>query len=365
MCEDVQNIPSGKGFYYPVSCHEDEQDLCDLEMRSLFGVEPHRGYVISDKNVDPSRSPFVRGKLTVQLTADDAAGIAAQVGEAVALEGRTFKVIFVGGDVPVDFDQQRAIEKEIGWRMIGKAEMRQPDRLFGVAIAGGRYLFGEFAKSEALWLKHNEKPQPYSTALSTRVARAVVNIAAPHITADLRVIDPCCGIGTVIIEALSMGIDIVGYDLNPLALKGARVNLAHFGMPDVAHRADMTQLQLETADGDDIPPYDAAIIDLPYNLCSKLPSEERLAMLQSARRLAARVVIVTTEPIDDDIAAARLVVTDRCVVRKGKFERQVIVCRIMEKSTHSRLKSGKWSILRGNEWISPTWPAGSDHLGFL
>ncbi|WP_227872224.1 TRM11 family SAM-dependent methyltransferase [Paenibacillus albus] len=283
--------------------------------------------MISDKNIDPSRSPFIRGKLAIQLIADDAAGIAAQVGEAVALEGRTFKVSFVGSDVPVDFDRQRAIEKEIGWQIVGQAEMRQPDRLFGVAIVDGRYLFGEFEKSEALWLKHNEKPQPYSTALSTRVARAVVNIAAPVITAELRVIDPCCGIGTVLIEALSMGIDIVGYDLNPLALRGARVNLAHFGMPDVVRKADMTQLQLQEPSASGAQPYDAAIIDLPYNLCSVLPSEERLAMLQSARRLAARVVIVTTETIDEDIAAARLAITDRCVVRKGKFERQVIVCR--------------------------------------
>lgn len=323
MCEDVQNIPNHGAFYYSVSCHEDEQDLCDMEMRSLFGVEPIHGYVISDKNIDPSRSPFIRGKLIIQLTAEEAAGIAAHVGEAVTLEGRTFKVSFVGSDVSVDFDRQRAIEKEIGWQIVGKAEMRQPERLFGIAIADGRCLFGEFVKSEALWLKHNEKPQPYSTALSTRVARAVVNIAAPDIAADLRVIDPCCGIGTVVIEALSMGIDIVGYDLNPLALKGARVNLAHFGMPDVVRRADMTQLQLGTGER----PYDAAIIDLPYNLCSKLPSEERLAMLQGACRLAARVVIVTTETIDEDIDEARLKVTDRCVVRKGKFERQVIVCR--------------------------------------
>ncbi|SEO40179.1 TRM11 family methyltransferase [Paenibacillus sp. OV219] len=325
MSENVQNIPSKETSFYAVSCHEDEQDLCGMEMRSLFGSDPRHGCVISDKNINPSRSPFIRGKLAILLTADDSAGIAAQVGEAVALEGRTFKVSFVGSDIPVDFERQRSIEKEIGWRIVGKAEMRQPDRLFGVAIVDGRYLFGEFEKSEALWLKHNEKPQPYSTALSTRVARAVVNIAAPDITAELRVIDPCCGIGTVLIEALSMGIPIVGYDLNPLALKGARVNLAHFGMPDVVRKADMTQLQLGAASGE--PPYDAAIIDLPYNLCSKLSSEERLAMLQSARRLAVNVVIVSTETIDEDIAAARLVVTDRCVVRKGKFERQVIACR--------------------------------------
>ncbi|WP_090978655.1 TRM11 family methyltransferase [Paenibacillus sp. CF384] len=318
-----------------------------MEMRSLFGCNPNNGCVISDKNIDPGRSPFIRGKLTIQLLGDDAAGIAAQVADAVRLDGRTFKVVFVGGGdacESFDFDRQRAIEKEIGWQIVGKAEMRRPDRLFGVAYADGRYLFGEYEKSEALWLKYNDKPQPYSTALSTRVARAVVNIAAP--TTKERVIDPCCGIGTVIIEALSMGISIVGFDNNPLALKGARINLAHFGMPDVVKLADMTTLEPSTLllreDGggasgsvgsDGAVPinrrvFDSAIIDLPYNLCSKLPSAERLAMLRSAGRLAERVIIVTTELIDDDIAEAGFTITDRCIVRKGKFERQVIACRM-------------------------------------
>ncbi|WP_256256573.1 TRM11 family methyltransferase [Paenibacillus sp. BC26] len=291
--------------------------------------------MISDKNINPGRSPFIRGKLAVQLLADEPAGIAAQVADAVRLEGDTFKVIFVGGGderESFDFDRQRAIEKEIGWQIVGTAEMRRPDRLFGVAYAEGRYLFGEYEKSEALWLKYNDKPQPYSTALSTRVARAVVNMAAP--TTDERVIDPCCGIGTVIIEALSMGISIVGFDNNPLALKGARINLAHFGMPDVVKLADMTTLEpsefaLAADEGEASVgrrTFDSAILDLPYNLCSKLPSAERLAMLRSAGRLAERVIIVTTELIDDDIAEAGFIITDRCIVRKGRFERQVIAC---------------------------------------
>ncbi|QHW35064.1 RNA methyltransferase [Paenibacillus rhizovicinus] len=290
-----------------------------MEMRALFGVEARNGYVIIDKNVDPSRSPFLRGRLDVILTAEDPAGIAEQVANAVQLDGQTFKVTFVSGGLA--FDEQRAAEKEIGWRIHGQADMRYPDRLFGVAHVQGRYWFGEYVKSEPMWLKHNDKPQPYSTALGTRVARAVANIAVPDIRAGVRAIDPCCGIGTVLIEARSMGIDMIGYDLNPLALKGARINLAHFGMPDVVKRADMTLLE-PGEDG----PFDAAVLDLPYNLCSVLPDEERLAMLRSARRLADKVVIVTTEPIDEAISQAGLRITDRCTVRKGKFQRQVIAC---------------------------------------
>lgn len=218
------------------------------------------------------------------------------------------------GNIP--YEDQRGIERQIGLRIRGEAEMRKPDRLFGVACIRGRWILGECEKGEPVWLKHNQKPQPYSTALGTRVARAVVNIAVP-MPSGVRVVDPCCGIGTVVIEALSMGMNMEGFDLNPLAVRGARVNLAHYGMPDVVRVADMRTLTGS---------YDTAIVDLPYNLCSVMPPEERLAMLSSARRLARRIIIVTIESIDDDINHARLLVLDRCVVRKGRFERQVLVC---------------------------------------
>ena len=72
--------------------------------------------------------------------------------------------------------------------------------------------------------------------------------------------------GNVLIEAFSMGIAAEGRDINPLAIRGARVNLRHYGYDDnkVAIQ-DMNTLQGH---------YDAAILDLPYNLCSVFPEGE-------------------------------------------------------------------------------------------
>ncbi|BBH22781.1 methyltransferase [Paenibacillus baekrokdamisoli] len=309
-------------YLYAIAFHEDEEDLCAMEMRALFGAEPEQGCVCSEINIDPSRSPFIREKLTVSIEGQNVENIAEQAGHAILLEGKTFKVVFMETDGGVDYDRQREVERQVGWQIHGKAEMRRPERLFGIAYAGDKWLFGTYEKSTAMWLKHNKKPQPYSTALSTRVARAVVNIAAADKAVDvIKLIDPCCGIGTVVIEALSMGIDTVGYDNNPLALKGARINLAHFGMPDVVKLTDMRTLEL----GSELR-YDAAIIDLPYNLCSVMTSNERLEMLVSASKLARRIIVVTTETIDASIEQAGLLIIDRCVVRKGSFARQVIVC---------------------------------------
>ena len=95
--------------------------------------------------------------------------------------------------------------------------------------------------------------------------------------------------GNVLIEAFSMGIAAEGRDINPLAIRGARVNLRHYGYDDnkVAIQ-DMNTLQGH---------YDAAILDLPYNLCSVFPEGERRS--QSLRRLSDRAVIVSTEPLHE------------------------------------------------------------------
>ena len=312
----IERRGEAHAYVYAVGWHEDERELCALEMTELLGSEPREGCVTSCRSIDPWRSPFIRAKLTVAAQSRSLEGLDA-FAAGLELEGRTFKVVFMDTDGTVDYDRRRECERQVGWSIRGKAEMRAPGLLFGLARVGGMWLFGMYEKGEAVWLKHSSKPRPYSTALSSRVARAVVNIAAPA-GSGVRLIDPCCGTGTVLIEALSMGMDCAGYDINPLAVRGARVNLAHFGLPDVAKQADMCGLPGG---------YDAAIVDLPYNLCSIMPEDRRLDMLRSAARLAERIVIVTTEDIDDALERAGLEIVARCAARKGRFERQIIVCR--------------------------------------
>jgi tRNA G10 N-methylase Trm11 len=307
------------GFIYTYACHEDEADLCLLELRSLFSDEPADGYIESSLYIDPSRSPFIKQRVSLLFTGASLEDIVKQV-TAIELNGATFKVVYIETEAApaaaMDFAQKRAVEREVGWQIRGKADMRKPDRVFAVLCLGDRWLFGECYSNKAIWLAHKEKPQNYSTALTTRMARAVVNIAAPNLK-GIKVIDPCCGIGTVLIEARSMGIDIAGYDLNPLAVLGARANLAYFGLDCSVTVGDMRFIEGR---------FDAAILDLPYNLCSVISPAEQLEMLQSARGFALRVVIITTESIDSLVDGAGFVILDRCIVKKGSFKRQVIVC---------------------------------------
>lgn len=302
-------------YIYPYACHEDERPLCEMELRILLDAPVTARYVRSEQEVDPSRSPFVHGRLNVVCRAPSLEAIA-EAASSLELHGRTFKLRYIEADGEADYGERRRIERLVGAHFRGKAEMKRPEYLYGLAYADGEWLLGDYVESESVWLRHNDKPRHYSTALGTRTARAIANIAVPQ-PENIRAVDPCCGIGTVLIEAKSMGIHMDGFDLNPLAAIGARENLAFFGLAGDVVVADMRTLEGR---------YDALVLDLPYNLCSVLTAGERLEMLNAARRLAGRCVIVATEDIEGELAAAGMTAEERCVVRKGNFARYVWLC---------------------------------------
>ena len=307
-------------FIYTYAHTPDEESLCHLEMRSFFTKDTTLKILKSTVEINPSRSPFMKERIDILFEGDELSDIFRQV-EVIHMEESTFKVIFVkindqNSSEKVEYQQKREIEREIGMIIEGEADVHQPDVTFGLVPFGGRWYFGTYVKSEPIWLHHLKKPKEYSTALSTRVARAVTNIAVPD-PEGIKAIDPCCGIGTVLVEALSMGIDIVGRDINPLVVLGSRENIAHFGLSGDVDLGPIAEVEHH---------YDATIIDMPYNLYTHATPEDQLSILKSARPFSKKLVVVTIENIDHMIEEAGFTIMDRCVAKKGVFSREILVC---------------------------------------
>jgi tRNA G10 N-methylase Trm11 len=307
-------------FIYTYACREEEFSLCRLEMRSLFGMDSLSNLFKSAVEIDPSRSPFIKERIEAIYQGDSLSNILEQV-EQIQLFDSTFKVIFVKiNDLnltdKIDYEEGRAIEAEIGRHIPAEPDKNKPDHVFGIVTLGGRWYFGHYRKNKAVWLHHMKKPRNYSNALSTRLARAVANIAVPH-PLGIKAIDPCCGIGTVLVEALSMEIDIIGRDINPFIVRGARENIAHFGFEGTVTLGSIADVSAT---------YDVAIVDMPYNHFSPITLEARFSILHHARRIADKVIIITIEPIDEMITDAGFTILDRCIAKKGSFTRQIIVC---------------------------------------
>ncbi|MBO0588460.1 RNA methyltransferase [Sporosarcina sp. E16_8] len=292
-----------------------------LEMRSFFGFDVTSTVLRSSIKIDPSRSAFMKERLDIMYEGDSLEVISQQV-EQYDLGDSTFRVVSLNttdldSTKKIGHPERRKIEREIGLRINGTPDLvNPPDNTFGIVLLDGKWYFGKHVESESVWFLHQKKPHMYSTALSTRVARAVANIAIPH-PKGVRAIDPCCGIGTVLVEALSMGINIVGRDINPRVVLGSRKNIAHFGLEGTVDIGPIAEV---------VDDYDVAIIDMPYNLFTHITPEAQLEILKEARRFTKKVIVVTIETIDHMVEEAGFVITDRCVAKKGHFIRQVLVC---------------------------------------
>ncbi|MBU9713094.1 TRM11 family SAM-dependent methyltransferase [Evansella tamaricis] len=314
-------------YLYTFTFYEEERFLASLELRSLFpDGELLEGNIIQTyRKINPSRSPFIKGRMEILLKRNSLPKMMMDLGE-LQLEDNSYKIKYIKNpslskSEERHLEDRRQIEKQIGLSMYskqGQVDLHHPDQIYGViCLQNGIWLFGKYKESKAEWHSHQQKPNNYSTALNTRVARAVVNIAVPE-PAGIKVIDPCCGIGTVLIEALSMGIKIKGSDVNPLVMSGVRENIAHFGFS-----AEVKLKDIRDVEGN----YDVAIIDMPYNLCSVQDPVVQLEMLRSTRSFAKKMVVITIDSIDDLILKAGFVIHDRCIVKKGKnFQREILVC---------------------------------------
>lgn len=305
---------------YSYAWRKDEYELSRLEMRTFFNFQVESNVLLSERKVEPSRSPYMRLRLDILCEAATLEEIVA-FASTIELKDKTFKISCLNNkEDAIEPKIARPIRneymKKIGLAISAEPNLDEPDVKFGLVVYEDTFYFGELVHGESVWLKHMQKPEMYSTALSTRDARALVNIAAPF-PEGLRIIDPCCGIGTVLVEAMSMGIPIEGRDINKRVVWGSEINLRHFGYEPNLQIGPIE----EASDG-----YDVAIIDMPYNLFTHASSDLQQSIITHARRIAKKVVIVTIEPMDDKIANAGLAIMDRAIVQKGNFKRELVIC---------------------------------------
>ena len=310
-------------YLYTYGYNEDEGQLAEMEIRAFFGEDAKGKVIVSPVSVDPSRSVFIREKVHVLMKADSVEHLIEQAHQFGAID-ESYKVMFLKHDRVNETgewgnEERLRLTRAVGNEMPGTLSFKNPDQVYAITHLDGVWYLGIYEKSQPVWMKHVDKPQGYSTALSARTARTLVNIANPK-AEPLAMIDPCCGIGTVLVEAASMGMFVRGRDKNPLACVGARENLEHYNYPVVI---DVEKGAIEEQDGH----YDVAFLDLPYNLYTHSTETEQHALIDHAARLANTVLLVTIEPMDKAIQAAGMEIVDRATTTKQRFTREVVLCK--------------------------------------
>ena len=304
-------------FIYFINYHDNERELCKMEMRCLFNREINEKYFFSDIDINASKSPFIKSKIKIIYSDEFLDRMVRKIKED-NLSYDDFKVSYVKSEQgDVQYEDRLEATRKIGFVVNGYPDMHKPRNPLAVTKINGLWIFGEYERNDFKWQKHNDKPYSYSNALGLRMARALVNIAMKD-NEEGTLIDPCCGVGTVVIEALDLGIKVKGCEISKQIAYNARENVEFLGyLRDTIVCYDMHKIKDK---------YDSAIIDIPYGLFSPVTLEEQKAIIHTARNICEKMVIVTFEDMEKFIVEAGFSVIDKCVVPKGNFKRHILVC---------------------------------------
>lgn len=297
-----------KEFLYIFNYPPYEKELCELEHQCLFHQKMETKYLITKKDIDFYRSVFIRSRVTIWKRDQCFDNLVTYLNENV-LTYYDFKVVYLKNEIThVSYKESIEKCKKIALPINGSVNMQEPKVMIVITKINDEWILG-LQEINDRWNHHENKPYTYSSSLSLRLARTLVNIGIEN-DLSLNVVDPCCGIGTVVLEALSMGVKVKGYDISRDVSYQARLNLEHF---------DYDPLVIEKKDMHNINEYfDVCILDIPYGLYSKCTYEQQVELLRSATKFTKKLVLVSTKIMDDVLEKMNFRLMYQCKVGKNE-----------------------------------------------
>lgn len=308
-----------KNYIYSFNYDDNETDVCKLESKHIFNEEVKNKLLFSDVKIDPSCSAFIRKRFDIILFSEDYATLINEIKkENISIVGFKVEYLVLDGDT-TEYAERLNKLKDIGNSIEGLPDYYKPTITYGLCCYAGIWYFGILIKNNIDWHKHKKKPCSYSSSINMNIAKALVNIAAKA-SKEKKLLDACCGVGTIMLEACFAEYNIEGCDINEKICKDARENLSCFNYKANVVCSDIKDISKK---------YDAVIIDLPYNKFSYANDDIILHILESAADITNRLVIVSTSDISSMISNIGLEITDYCSVKKRRsasFSRKIWVC---------------------------------------
>jgi len=129
------------------------------------------------------------------------------------------------------------LERKLGEQILEtvkttKVNLSNPQKTFFGVLTDSRFIFGlktaEIIPKPFSERRPRRRPVFHPTAMPSKLARAMVNLAQPR-KGEL-VLDPFCGTGGMLVEAGLMGCRVLGFDAKPHMLRGGLKNILHYGI---------------------------------------------------------------------------------------------------------------------------------------
>lgn len=299
-------------YIYLLAGDDTDLELAEAEANAISGAVPiSRKVVASPELIDTSRTAYVTGGLELLAsgkTVDDAVQAATDLG--IEAEGFGMKAERIPGKLDIS---KRAAADAFAIAITGRPNLDNPREKFLAYITADGVWFGrQLPEPEQDWRRFIRKPADSSSSLPARPSRGICNLL---VKGGEHVIDPCCGTGTLLLHAASLGARVTGFDINEKMVDSSNKNLEHYGFGRAAELGDATKLSGE---------YDIMMTDLPYGNMSDITGEgERL--IENILGLAKRGIIVVTVEMADVLRGYGVEVVRDIHLRKFSVTRRIFV----------------------------------------
>ena len=273
--------------YLAICDRKDVNALVSAECEALTGSKPAQDGIAVCQKIDAIyRSAYVHRGLQIIAKADSIQKLVEEIGS----------LDFPADDFRIEMlqlsDRERISERQtiiaLANAMRAFPNLDSPKHRFMVVVRNDGVYFAEVViESDHSYKQHADKPYHMSSSLSSRMARALVNLAAPPAKS---IVDPCCGTGSILLEAAYLGLEAYGCDINPRMVGMSRKNLAHFG-----YQAEVLQLNAQAYQQK----AEAVVTDLPYGHYQVMEEGNIRAILKQCAYLAPKAVFAVGEDLSD------------------------------------------------------------------
>lgn len=165
-----------------------------------------------------------------------------------------------------------------------RPDLQHPQQRFLLVTQPGKLWFGAIlTEGQHDYRLHDGKPYRTSSSLPSRLARAAVNLVIPPAHS---ILDPFCGIGSILLEAAALGLAAYGLDLNKKMVGMTRRNLAHFNYRGEIELGDAAACSRQA---------DAIVTDLPYGRLLERDESRLSSILQHLISLAPQAVYIAED----------------------------------------------------------------------
>ena len=301
-------------YVYVLTGEDREQELAAAEAAAVTGGSRCAERLVSrsDRRVDPARTGYLGPAIELLAHGPDLETTCSRLAEReVRSQDFAIEVRRIPRGLKVD---RHETATRLGLFIEGTPDLGDPkERFLAIGTAEGLWFGRRVPAGEADWKRLVHKRHTCSSALPSQVARAVCNLV---IRGGERVVDPCCGTGSLLAHAAALGARVTGFDINWKMVRATNQNLEHFGFDPAASQADAAEVAGA---------FDVTLANIPYGHMSPVSEETSHRIVRNIVGLAPRGAIVAVRDLSGDIREGGAEVRETIRLPKSHLIRRIFV----------------------------------------